>query len=95
MKIGERFINDEGSKFVIQHTYDFTPILDQAAAMRSAGDGRVGESRHVARIPIELMREWCKEAGVAWSDIEGRKEVVKRKLLSGENSQFRVWNGTY
>ena len=95
MKIGERFINDEGSKFVVQSTYDFNPVLQRAAALRAAGDGRVGESRHVATVPIELIQQWCKEAGVAWSDIEGRKEVVKRKLMSGDNSQFRVWGGRY
>jgi hypothetical protein len=95
MKIGEKYIDADGSKFVIQTTYDFNPVLDRAATLRSIGDGRVGESRHVATLPLALIREWCKEAGVAWSDIEGRKEVVKRKLMDRDFSQFRVWGGSY
>lgn len=94
MKIAERMFDDDG-KIVIQETHDFNPVLSRASALRSSGVGLNGESRLVGTVPIALIREWCKEAGVAWSDIEGRKEVVKRKLMSSDNSQFRVWNGRY
>ena len=95
MKIGERFIPDEGDKFVVQETHDFNPYLEQARLLRSHGDGRVGESRHVARLPIKLIQEWCREAGVAWGDVAARKEVVRRKLMDGDYNQFRVWGGRY
>lgn len=95
MKISERFIPDEGTKFVIQQQHDFTPYLDQARLLRSVGDGRMGESRHVARLPLKLIAEWCKEAGVAWHDVAARKEVVRKKLMDGDNSQFRIWSGRY
>ena len=95
MKIGERFIPDEGTKFVVQEQHDFTPYLDQARLLRSSGDGRAGESRHVARLPVALIREWCKEAGVAWDDVHARKEVVRKKLMDGDHTQFRVWGGRY
>ena len=95
MKIAERLIDDEGSKFVVQTTHDFNPAMDRAAALRSAGAGLTGESRLVGTVDLALIAEWCKEAGVSWNDIEARREVVKRKLMDGDNSHFRVWNGRF
>jgi hypothetical protein len=42
-----------------------------------------------------VLATWLKEAGVSWSDTEAAKEVVKRKMMSGEFSKFRVWEGSY
>jgi len=45
--------------------------------------------------PIFLIKQWCDEMGIKWGDIEARKEVVKKKILSGEFDKLRVWKGTY
>ena len=95
MKIGEKFIDDDGDKFVIQKTYDPNPTLDAVAQLRSAGLQDFGESKHVARIPGWMVTEWLKEAGVRWDDVKARDEVVRKKLMSGEFSKLRNWEGNF
>lgn len=94
MKIGERFHDDEGSKFVIEEIHDYNPTLNRARIMRDRGP-EWGESRHVASIPSHLFFEWLKEAGVSPSDTKAAEEVLKRKLMSGEFSAFRNWEGNW
>jgi hypothetical protein len=94
MKIGEK-IKFEGDQVVIQKTHDMTPEMHRAHMLREAGKGMTGESRLVGTIPLNLIAEWCKEAGVKWDDTEARKQIVKRKILSGDFDKFRVWKGTY
>ena len=96
MKIGEKIHYDESdNKIVIQKTHDVNPELNRAQMLRDAGAGQKGENRLVGTIPLNLIAEWCKEAGVKWSDVQARQDVVKRKILSGEFDKFRVWKGTY
>ena len=47
------------------------------------------------RIPVHLVAEWVKEAGIAWSDNEAKKDLIHKKMLSGEFDDFRVWKGKY
>lgn len=95
MKIGEKFIDDEGSKFVVQRTFDPTPTLEAVSQLRSAGVQDFGDSKHVGRVPGWLISEWLKEAGVRWDDVKARDEIIKKKMLSGEFSALRNWQGTY
>lgn len=96
MKIGEQVLFDHSdNKVVIKKTHDVNPEMHRAQMLREAGCGQSGESRLVGSIPINLIAEWCKEAGVKWGDTAARAEVVKRKILSGEFDKFRVWKGTY
>lgn len=95
MKIGEKFHNDEGTKFVVQRTYDPNPTLQRASDLRSAGVGQTGEKRLVGRVPGWLIAQWCKEAGVAPDDVAARQEIIRKKLLSGDFNAFRVWGGTF
>tara|TARA_R110000803_G_scaffold109192_1_gene177547 strand:+ start:1541 stop:1831 length:291 start_codon:yes stop_codon:yes gene_type:complete len=96
MKIAEKSFYDKTSdKLIIQKTHDVTPEMQRAEMIREAGLGQSGESKLVGTIPLNLIAEWCKEAGVKWSDISARQEVMKRKILSGEFDKFRVWKGTF
>ncbi len=96
MKTGEKVHFDETKqKIIVENTYDVNPILDRAQRLRNAGADSIGESKLVGTIPIFLIKEWCKELGVKWSDTEARKEVVKKKILSGDFDKLRVWKGTY
>jgi len=96
MKIGERVLyNEADNKVIIQKTHDVRPEMHRAQMLRDAGCGQSGESRLVGSIPLNMIEEWCKEAGVKWDDTQARAEVVKRKILSGEFDKFRVWQGTY
>lgn len=96
MKLGEKILYDHADdKVVVQKTHDVTPEMHRAQMLRDAGAGQSGESRLVGTIPLHLIAEWCKEAGVKWDDVQARQEVMKRKILSGEFDKFRVWKGTY
>lgn len=85
------------SSLIIGRTFDINPYRAEARFLRdSTNGGRVAENRRlVGEVPTWLVWEWCKEAGVRWDDVRARKEVVKRKLQSGEASALRVWEGRY
>jgi hypothetical protein len=38
---------------------------------------------------------WCDEAGIKWSDTQAKKEIIRKKMLSGEFDKLRVWKGTF
>ena len=94
-KLGEQFIDDEGDKFLIKRTFDANPTIDAVAKLRSSGMQNFGESRHVGRVPGWMIAQWLKEAGVRWDDIPARDDVIRKKMLSGEFSALRNWQGNY
>jgi len=83
------------SGIIVQKTYDNDVHIDKARMLREAGVGQTGESRLVGTIPMHIVAEWMKEAGLSWDDNEAKKDVIKRKMLSGDFDKFRVWKGTY
>lgn len=93
-KIAERAFLD-GSKLVIQETHDFSEALNKSAELRSSGAVAFGESKLVGNVPMALLAQWARDAGVKWSDREAMRELLKRKMLDGEFSKFRVWEGKY
>lgn len=96
MKIAEKIHYDHANdKVVVQKTHDMNPEMYRAQMLREAGVGQKGEHRLVGTIPLTLIAEWCKEAGVKWDDQQARQDVVKRKILSGEFDKFRVWEGRF
>lgn len=102
MQVNEKVFEDDG-KLIIQKSHDFTPVLKQMEQIRQQGiigmEGDTtgkGDARFIGRIPTALAEQWCKEAGVKWSDTHARGEVIKRKILSGDFDAFRSdWKGTY
>ena len=95
MKIGEKIHHEDGGNtLVVESIYDNAPVLRQVEQLREAGVGQTGDYRHVGRIPMHLLTQWLKEAGVSWGSKEA-KEVVKRKMLSGDFDKLRNWQGTY
>lgn len=95
MKIGEQFIDGDGTTFHVKQTFDPNPVLDEVKALRQNGVKRFGESVHVGRIPAWLVTIWLKEAGVRWDDSTARNEIINKKLQSGDYSAFRNWEGRY
>lgn len=95
MKLAEQFIDGDGSTFHVKTTFDAQPTLDNAATLRSAEAGMAGDYRLVGVVPGWLVAEWMKEAGLAHNDNEGRKDLIRKKMLSGEFSKLRVWGGNY
>ena len=94
MKIAERVTTD-GDKLLIQQTHDVAPAMERAAMLRQSGAGVLGEKRLVGTIPFALIEAWAQEAGVAITDREAVREIMHRKIMSGEFQKFRVWEGIY
>jgi hypothetical protein len=96
MKIGEKIhVDHKNDKVIVQKIHTANPALKRAEQLRSHKLDGMGESKLVGTIPIFLIKQWCDELGIKWGDIEARKEVVKKKILSGEFDKLRVWKGTY
>lgn len=96
MKIGEKVhIDYKNDKIIVEKIHTANPALQRAEQLRSQKIDGLGESKLVGTIPIFLIKQWCDDMGIKWNDIEARKEVVKKKILSGEFDKLRVWKGTY
>ena len=93
-KISE-IIDFEHDHMVIKKKHDVSQALNDVQKAKDAGVGMSGENRLVGFLDGAVLAQWLKEAGVSWSDTEAAKEVVKRKMMSGEFSKFRVWEGSY
>lgn len=86
---------DNDSTLVVQRTFANDPYLRDVERLRAAGVGQTGHSRLAGRIPMHILSQWLKDAGVKWDDNQGVKDVIRRNLLSGEFDKFRVWEGTF
>ena len=96
MKIGERWQYDEATgKVLVKQTHDAAPVIRSAKVLADNAPDRLGDMMHVGRIPTRLYFEWAKEAGVSPSDSDAMQEVLRRKMLDGSFSAFRVQEGTY
>lgn len=93
-KVSE-IIDFEHDHMVIKKKHDVSQALNDVQKAKDAGIGMSGENRLVGFLDGAMLAQWLKEAGVSWSDTEAAKEVVKRKMMSGEFSKFRVWDGSY
>ena len=94
-KIKETVHWDEG-KMIVQETHDFTPVMDRAKALKSAGvDGLGKDNKLVGLVPMKMWHEWAKKHGVKPSDTAAMREVVARELMDRDNSHLRVWEGTF
>jgi len=58
-KIAERMFEEDG-KIIVQQTHDFSPVLERAKALKSAGADSFGESKLVGLVPMKVWAEWAK-----------------------------------
>lgn len=85
----------EDGKLIHQRTLDAQPNLDRVQLLKEAPLNPIEDSWLVGSVPLLLVTEWLKEAGVKWDDREAVQEVLQKKLLDGEFSKFRVREGTF
>lgn len=85
----------EGDNIVIKETHDYGHHLHQARMYRDAGVGQTGEHRLAGYLPMELVADWIREAGLKWDDTEACEDLIKKKMMSGEFDKFRVWEGKW
>jgi hypothetical protein len=94
-KIKEK-VTFEDDKMVIKSTFDGSQMLKDAQYAREVTDNSFGSDyKHVGNVDMALLNVWLKEAGVKWTDTQAVKDVLKRKLMSNEFRNLRVWEGTY
>lgn len=93
-KIAEKMFEEDG-KIIVQQTHDFSPVLERAKALKSAGADSFGESKLVGLVPMKVWAEWAKKWGVNPNDTAAMREVVAREMNSSDNAHLRVWEGRY
>tara|TARA_R110000772_G_scaffold36263_3_gene86907 strand:+ start:3792 stop:4094 length:303 start_codon:yes stop_codon:yes gene_type:complete len=94
-KINEKY-KFEGDNIIIKQTYDASHMLNDARQAREVSPNSFGSDyKHIGNVDMALVNVWLKEAGVAWTDTQAVKDVIKRKLISNEYSALRVWEGKW
>lgn len=94
-KLSEKYIFED-DKLLIKKTFDASHMLNDAKQARELTENSFGSDyKHVGNVDMGLLGLWLKEAGVAWTDTEAVKDVIKKNLMSGEFSALRVWDGSY
>ena len=91
MKIKDRFF-EQDDEIVRERVFDATPFMEDAKTIRDATGGRFGESVHIGRVPLAMVTEWLKEAGVSWDD-PAAQHIILAKMQERDFSKFRVWEG--
>ena len=85
------FASEQDGRAWFRTEQDPNPILDNVAELRKARTPKHGQDlRHVARLPMTLVEQWCNEAGIDFNDWDAVTDIVQAKLLSGEVSKLRV-----
>lgn len=90
----------ENDSFKVIRSQDVESILEankeqqNDSAFRN-GWSESGDMKHVASIPLVIVEEWCKEAGIPKKEIFGRRmqEVIRKKLNDPENKFLRTGLG--
>jgi hypothetical protein len=94
-KIKESF-KFEDDKLIIKKTHDASVALKDAEyAREKSPNAFASDYKHVGNIDMAMLNIWLKEAGVAWTDTQAVKDVIKKKLQSNEFSGLRVWEGKW
>lgn len=88
MLLNEKLVEDQGTVYHVR-SYDYQWALDDVKALRHVERAPGEDWWHVGHVPQSLMAIWIKDAGLSWSDHEAVKDLVRKKLLSGEFANLR------
>lgn len=95
-KVGESISFVDDDTMLIKKTHDASHMMNDVKRSRETAENAfASDYKLVGHVDTALLGVWLKEAGVAWSDTQGVKDVLKRKLMSSEFSALRVWEGAY
>lgn len=86
--------------FNVLRTQDVSGILDKNKADQNDssfnnGFTPEGDMKHVARVPLLVLEQWAREAGIHKKDVYGKdmNEVIRRKLNDPDNKFLRTGLG--
>lgn len=94
MKLKEEVFEEDG-KLIVKETHDWSPVVEKAKALKSAGLDGNSESKLVGLVPMKMWAEWAKKWGVNPNDAKAMREVVARELMDSDNAHLRVWEGKF
>ena len=94
-KISEE-VSFDGDDVIVKRTFDADVMVKDAEYGRQVADNKFGSDyKYLGNIDMNLVGNWLKEAGVQWHDTSAVNEVINRKLMSGEFSKLRAWEGKW
>ncbi len=89
-----------GTALNVIRTQDVQPIIDLNKADQNDRDFNNGytpsrDMQHVARIPLVVLEQWAKEAGIPKAKIYGKamNEIIRKKLNDPDNLFLRTGLG--
>lgn len=86
---------DDGKLIVQKKTDPNAALLEVKRARELGGQTPMSDSWHVGRIDTHILEMWVKEAGLRFDDREAVADLIKRKLLDGDNAAWRVKEGNF
>jgi hypothetical protein len=95
MKIADKMIYDhQTDKIIHQKTYDNSDTIARVEDIKRSEINKFGSDyKFVGSVPMNLLNDWIKEAGLTWEDTNEVSEVIKKKLMSGEFDKLVAWKG--
>ena len=89
-------VQEDGQVF-IRKAHDVSADMRRIEDLRSLGQSAqdTKRGRHVGAIPYGVLDMWMQEEGVLYSEPDKVKEVIKKKLLSGDFAKLRLHEGTF
>lgn len=95
MKIADKMFYDQKTdKIIHQKTYDNSDTIARVEDIKRSEINKFGSDyKFVGSVPMNLLNEWIKEAGLTWEDTNEVNEVMKKKLMSGEFDKLMAWKG--
>jgi hypothetical protein len=92
----KEIIKFEDDMLIVKKTHDASVALKDAQQARELSPNAfASDYKQVGNVDMAMLNNWLKEAGVAWTDTQAVKDVIKRKLMSNEFSGLRVWEGKW
>lgn len=95
MKIADKMTYDHKTdKIIHQKTYDNSDTIARVDDIKRSEINKFGSDyKFVGSVPMNLLNDWIKEAGLTWEDTNEVNEVMKKKLMSGEFDKLMAWKG--
>lgn len=90
----DRIFKQDG-KLVIHKQTDPNASLESVKLAKEAPSTPMADTWHVGRIDLHVLEQWVQEAGVKFDDRAAVAEIIKKKLLDGDNAAFRVKEGQF
>lgn len=91
----QTFLKRTSEGLIINRVQNVEPIIDDVTARRNEGIVGSSNMRHVARVPTVVLEEACRAAGIELHDRDAVRDLMHKKITSGDWSKFMVHERGY